>query len=182
MKIGEAKKFYNGQLENLHKKQAQIQERLKAQDIAPLTKEEQGVILELSDKFQKSIDATQMFLENLNVMEMNLQNAENARQQGKAVGKAYTELGKCIETARRIASGASVPAKDEQKLMEFSMEMYLAAKNAAMMKKNKSDEEYDSLWEDEENDGQKSADIDAKIAEHTVPSAITPDVSMDIEI
>lgn len=183
MKIGEAKKFYNGQLSSLQQKQGQLQDRLKAQDIAPLTKEEQGVILELSDKVQKNIDATQTFLDNLNEMEINLLNAENAKLQGEAAEEAYSDLGKCIETARRIASGAKVPAEDEQRLMEFSMEMYLTAKNAAMLEKSKSDKEYDSLWEDEEdNDAVSPEDIENQVAEHTVPFSAPSDISADIDI
>lgn len=184
MKIGEARKYYTEQLSKLHERQEQLQKRLKEQDTIPLAKEEQGVILELSDRVQKSIDTTQNFLNSLGMLEMNLRNAENARQQSEKASEAYSDLAKCIETARRIASGAKVPAKDEQKLMEFSMEMYLAAKNAAMLEKNP-DKEYDSLWEDEEeSDGLSAEDIEKKTADHELPIA-APSVSVpsiDIEV
>jgi len=45
--------------------------------------------------------------------------------------------------------GGIVPPTDEKKLMEYSMELYQAAKNiGALAKKEK--EEYKSLWDDEE--------------------------------
>ncbi len=54
-----------------------------------------------------------------------------------------------MEVARRIMKGAKVPASDEKKLMEYSMELYMAAKNMAVLNENKKKEEYDSLWDDE---------------------------------
>ena len=64
------------------------------------------------------------------------------------------------------------------------MEMYLAAKNAAMLEKN-SDKEYDSLWEDEEeSNGLSAEDIEQKTADHELPIA-APSVSVpsiDIEV
>ena len=53
---------------------------------------------------------------------------------------------KIMEVARRIMKGAKVPASDEKKLMEYSMELYMAAKNMAVLNENKKKEEYDSLW------------------------------------
>ena len=55
-----------------------------------------------------------------------------------------------MEVARRLMKGGIVPASDEKKLMEFSMEMYQAAKNMGAMAKQREKEEYDSLWEEEE--------------------------------
>ena len=54
--------------------------------------------------------------------------------------------------------GAIVPAKDEKKLMEFSMEMYQAAKNIGAMAKKKEKEEYDSLWDDKEKNTTEQED------------------------
>ena len=56
---------------------------------------------------------------------------------------------KIMEVARRIMKGAKVPASDGEKLMEYSMELYMAAKNMAVLNENKKKEEYDSLWDDE---------------------------------
>jgi hypothetical protein len=57
-----------------------------------------------------------------------------------------------MEIARRISKGDKVPASDEQKLMEFNMEIYQMAKNMAVMNANKKHKEWDSLWDDEEDD------------------------------
>jgi len=177
MKIGEAKIYYKERLEGLREKQEALLRKQKDWNINAATEEEQGVILELSEKVQKQIDETQKFMSNLSMLEMGLHNAEASRRQGEAMAEAYEDMGKCIETARRIASGAQVPPSDEQKLMEFSLEMYLAAKNMAM--NMHSDEEYDSLWEDEEDSGPEP-DIDEMVANHEV-ALETPNLS-DIDI
>ena len=43
-----------------------------------------------------------------------------------------------------------MPAADEKKLMEFSMEMYQTAKNVGAMVQRQKREKYDSLWGEEE--------------------------------
>lgn len=177
MKIGEAKLYYKERLEGLREKQELLFKKQQDLNVNTATDEERGVILELSEKVQKQIDETQKFMSNLSTLEMGLQNAEASKRAGEAAAEAYEDMGKCIETARRIASGAQVPPSDEQKLMEFSFEMYLSAKNAAMNLDN--DDEYDSLWEDEEDDGPEP-DIDEMVANHEVPLA-TPELS-DIDI
>ena len=76
-------------------------------------------------------------------------NMEVAKQQGEAMEEGMVDLGKIMEVARRIMNGGIVPPTDEKKLMEYSMELYQAAKNiGALVKKEK--EEFDSLWEEEE--------------------------------
>ena len=91
---------------------------------------------------------------------------------------AAKEEAKIFETARRIAKGAKVPAKDEKKVMDYSMELYMAAKNAAMlanMKKNKKKEEYDSLWDDEE---EKSDNPDPReVADNSDYVGPTPEIA-----
>lgn len=84
----------------------------------------------------------------LAMMDANLQNAESAKQQAEATAESFKELLKIMEVFRRIAKGAKVPPEDERKLMEYNPEMYMMAKRLAMM--CQSDEEYDSLWADEE--------------------------------
>ena len=78
-----------------------------------------------------------------------ISNMEAAKQQGEAMEESMVDLGKIMEVARRIMKGGIVPPTDEKKLMEYSMELYQAAKNiGALVKKEK--EEYDSLWEEKE--------------------------------
>lgn len=69
-----------------------------------------------------------------------------ARQQGEAMGETFDDLAKMLEIARRISSGGRVPSQDEQKLLEYSKELYMMAKSAAAMAK--SEEKYDSLIKD----------------------------------
>ena len=64
--------------------------------------------------------------------------------------KAYEDMAKLLEIARRISSGDKVPYKDEKKLLEFSPELYQAAKVAAILHANKKPKEHKSMFEDEE--------------------------------
>jgi len=64
-----------------------------------------------------------------------------------------------------------VPASDEKKLMEFSMEMYQAAKNIGAMAKEK--EEYDTLWEEEE---EKEYEDPNEVADNTEAFAEGPEI------
>lgn len=77
-------------------------------------------------------------------------NMVSAEQQGDAMKEYVEDLGKIMEVARRIMKGGIVPATDEKKLMEFSMELYQSAKSIGAMIRNRDKEEYDSLWEVEE--------------------------------
>ncbi len=77
-------------------------------------------------------------------------NALSAQQQGDAMEKYVEDLAKIMEVARRIMKGGIVPASDEKKLMEFSMELYQSAKSIGAMMRLKEKEEYDSLWKEEE--------------------------------
>ena len=56
---------------------------------------------------------------------------------------------KILEVFRRISKGDRVPAADEKKLMEYSSELYMTAKNMALMVQNSEREKHKSLWEDE---------------------------------
>ena len=77
-------------------------------------------------------------------------NMVSANQQGDAMEEYVEDLGKIMEVARRLMKGDIVPATDEKKLMEYSMEMYQAAKNIGSMVRKKEREEHDSLWDDDE--------------------------------
>ena len=73
-----------------------------------------------------------------------------SEQQCDAMEEYAEDLGKIMEVARRIMKGGTVPPNDEKKLMDYSFEMYQAAKNIGAMVKQRKKEEYESLWEDEE--------------------------------
>ena len=69
-------------------------------------------------------------------------NAEVSRPQSDVMQEKSDDMAKIMEVARRIVKGAKVPASDEKKLMDYSMEVYLAAKNLAMLNERKKREKY----------------------------------------
>ena len=85
-----------------------------------------------------------------------------------------------LEIYHRIASGGQVPPEDEQRLMEYNHELYMAAKTAAMLQEGDG-EKYDSLFEDEEekNGEEKTASEIAGEAEISVPGG-GGDAGLDI--
>ena len=130
-----------------------------------------------------TIDAvTQRFDENQEVLDrlaeehMLVWNVEVARQQSDAAKDYDEDMAKIMEVARRIGKGAKVPASDEKKLMDYSMEVYLAAKNLAMMNERKKREKYKSLWEDEDEKQRQEYDPQEK-AENAETSVGLPDTS-----
>jgi len=161
MKIGEAQKLYREQRQILtEQRKALISQREQIKKMRAdglINKDDQKLLieeaatLELSIKdINKKFDQNQKVLDRLSEMYSLAWNMEVARQQADAAEDYGEELAKIMEIARRIASGASVPAKDEKKLMEFSKDMYMAAKQAAMLHEDKKKKKYDSLWDDEE--------------------------------
>ncbi len=75
-------------------------------------------------------------------------NARAAKQQTEAAKREGETMAKAMEVARRISKGGHVPAQDERFLMQFSQEMYMAAKLMAAMAEEHKEE--DSVLEDEE--------------------------------
>ena len=69
--------------------------------------------------------------------------------------------------------GAIVPASDEKKLMEFSMEMYQTAKNVGAIAKQQKREKYDTLWGEE---GEKTYDDPRHAAENAQTTWEGPEV------
>ncbi|MCI8804356.1 MAG: hypothetical protein HFE59_00395 [Clostridiales bacterium] len=99
-----------------------------------------------SEKAKKSVqdfmtiseEAKQMFLKQL----------EDSKKENP-----YEDLIKLIEIANRIAKGDKVPLSDEKKLLEKEPDMYLSAKMAATLNKDKKHKNHKALFEDEENGG-----------------------------
>lgn len=120
----------------------------------------------MNEKF----DENQEVLDRLMQQYVSVFNAEVSKQQKDAMTDAALEMGKIMETARRIGKGARVPATDEKKVMDYSMELYLAAKNLALLNKmkEKKKEEYDSLWGDEEEKQEYDPEGKAENAETSV--------------
>lgn len=162
MKIGEARAVYSAQLQkywnqklSLAKQKKQLEEKAK---ILPNEKEQfaqEAVALELSyNAVTEKYEEYHNFMEQVNTLHTTLFNAEVSKQQGEAMAEYTQDIVKIMEVARRIAKGAKVPYSDEQKLMEYNMEMYMSAKNLAMINMQKKKEEYESLWDEEKDKGE----------------------------
>ena len=145
---------------------------------------EEAATLELSIReVNKQFDENQEVLDGLIEQHAAIWNAEVARQQGDAMQEAAVDLAKIMEVARRISRGAIVPLKDEQKVMDYSMELYLASKNMAVMNAQKKKEEYDSLWEDEDKPKEEydpQGKADNTTVNIDIPELFTPESSGEI--
>ncbi|MBQ3011503.1 MAG: hypothetical protein IJD81_09965 [Oscillospiraceae bacterium] len=172
MKIEEVRKAYSAQLDVLRNQKQALTKLLKDNENDPGAQNFDRV--EISRELavvDAQYEATMGVMEDIMARKTAIHNAEVARQQSEVLSEAADDLAKIMEIYRRIASGGEVPQKDEQKLMEYSKELYMAAKTAAMMKQGEG-EKYDSLFEDEEPaDGRtKSANEIAGEAEIAVPA------------
>jgi len=158
MKIGEAKVIYRNQIsayqeqKNILAKQKQtLEEKMKYDPRAKELFAEEAATLELTiNALDKKQTEYQDYMSKLNAQWAGQVNALVAKQQGEAMEEYNQDLMKVMEVARRLMKGAIVPPTDEKKLMEYSMELYQAAKNIGSMVRQREKEEYDSLWKDEE--------------------------------
>lgn len=180
MKVGEAQKLYRAQRaaiidrrRKLVKKKEELDKKIKttfdSEKREVYTNE--AATLELSiGALNEKFDENQEVLDRLTQQYASVFNAEASKQQKDAMEDAAVEMGKIMEVARRIGKGARVPANDEKKVMDYSMELYMAAKNLAMINKmnKKKKEEYDSLWGDEEEKKEYDPEGKAENAETSV--------------
>ena len=170
MKIQDAKKAYAAQMDTLWTRKRALSQALKncQQGGAPNV-DRVEISRELST-VDAQYNEAQGVMESIIERETAIHNAEVAKQQGNALSKAAKEMGKMLEIYRRIASGGQVPPEDEQRLMEYNHELYMAAKTAAMLQEGDG-EKYESLFEDEEekNGEEKTASEIAGEAEISVP-------------
>ena len=157
MKIAEARQLYSTQIRAyqeqhtaLFKQKKELEEKMKTEENGSIIYANEAATLELSIKaVEEQKSQYQEYMDKLMQQWNAVANMEVAKQQGEAMEEYAVDLGKIMEVARRIMKGGIVPPTDEQKLMEYSMELYQAAKNiGALVKKEK--EEYESLWEDDE--------------------------------
>ncbi len=161
MKIGEARNAYYAQYQKFSSAAADVAKRREEAEknarLHPMQAkefEEEAATLELSfnalnSKAEEYLNYQSEIIE----MEVALANMESAKQQGEAMEASAAEEMKIMETARRIMKGDIVPPQDEEKLMKFNFKLYMAAKNMGMLAKEH--EEDESLWEDEEEAGEK---------------------------
>lgn len=163
MKIGEAliayrceRKMLVQQQRELCRQRDSLEKRMNAVPDGKEIFAREAATLELS------IDQTRArFEENLKVLDQLIEegaavfNGEVSRQQSDVMQEYVEDLAKIMEVARRISNGDIVPATDEKRLLDYSFELYQAAKNMGAIARNKDREEYDSLWKDEDEEQQE---------------------------
>jgi len=181
MKIRDAKQMYTAHRSALWEKRQALSKLLKEQEQGnPVTASFDRV--ELSRELSRTdaqYEAVDQALQGITAAESAVRMVEDNRQQCETAAKAADEMVKIMEVYRRIASGAKVPPQDEKKLMEYDFKLYMAAKQAALMAKE-NDEEYDSLWDEEDEPGeQKDSGEVAGDTEISVPAPET--VSSSVE-
>ena len=185
MKIGEAQQIYREQVKAYQQQKAALSKQLKTvqsrmestqneEDKALFSKD--AAVLELSIK---ELDDKQKeyrdYLDKLADQYCAYWNATVAEQQADAYKEYGEEMGKIMEVARRIMKGATVPQSDEKKLMDFSYELYTAAKTVGEMvrRQKEKDEKYDTLWGDKED---KEYDDPQEVAENATAAADGPEL------
>ena len=182
MKIGEARQIYNTQIRAyqeqkvaLSKQKKELESKMNSVPDGKTVYANEAAVLELTIK---AVDEKQTeyqdYMDKLLAQWNAKANMVSAEQQGDAMEEYVENIGKIMEVARRLMKGAIVPAKDEQKLMEYSMEMYQAAKNMGMLAKQKEKEEYDSLWDEDEE--KKVYEDPMEVADNTEALADGPAV------
>lgn len=158
MKISETRQIYSAQIKEYHQQQiALAKQKKELEHKINTTPDGQSVYANEAAVLQLTIEAVDAkqdeyrnYMEKLQEQWTATANMVSAQQQGDAMAEGMEDLGKIMEVARRIMKGGIVPPSDEQKLMDYSMELYQAAKNMGILAKQKEREEYDSLWEEEE--------------------------------
>jgi len=173
MKIRDAKQAYSASLNALQARRLALRKTLQEQEKAPdagqgFDRVELSRELSLLDA---QYEAVQGGMEDIMARENMIHDAAAAKQQGEAMAESFAELRKILEVFRRIASGGRVPPGDERKLMEYSKELYMTAKNMALIAAQE-DKEYDSLWDDEEEEEEAPPD---EIAANAEISAASPE-------
>lgn len=181
MKISEARQLYSTQIKSYHEQQmALAKQKQELESKIKLAGNDKELYANETATLELTIEAVNEkqneykdYMEKLIEQWSATANMVSAEQQGEAMEEIYADMGKIMEVARRIMKGGIVPAQDEKKLMEFSMEMYQAAKNMGAMARQKEKEEYDSLWGDEE---EKELEDPMETADNTEAFAQGPDI------
>lgn len=175
MTIREARQNYSAQLSEIRMERQALQKAMQEQEKQTEGNFDRITFSEELKKLDAAYQATQGVLEKINARGTLIEETESARQQRDAAIEQAQEMLKCLETARRISAGDKVPAKDEKKLMEFSQELYMAAKNMAFLRAQQEEQakrkKHDSLWEDEEKEEPDSPREIAANTEISVPKA-----------
>lgn len=188
MKIIEARKLYHAQIRTyqeqqvaLSKQKKELEDKMKLEENGKTIYANEAAVLELTMKAVEEKQAEyEDYLSKLTGQWAATANMVSTKQQGEAMKEYVADLGKIMEVARRLMKGGIVPANDEKKLMEYSMEMYQMAKNMGSLAKQREKEEYDSLW-DEKNE-KKVYEDPTEVADNTEAFAEGPEIVEVTEI
>lgn len=182
MKISEARQIYSAQIKVyreqkvvLSKQKQELEGKINAIPDGKTVYANEAAILELT---MKAVDEKQTeyqdYMEKLLGQWNAKVNMVSSEQQDEAMKKYTEDLGKIMEVARRLMKGAVVPETDEKKLMEYSMELYQAAKNIGAMANQREKDKYDSLWDEDEEETEYEDPVEA--ADNTEAFASGPKV------
>lgn len=185
MKIKEAQQLYREQVKAYQQQKQALSKQLSSlRADMEITEDEEkktafskeAVVLELSigalnDKQKEYQD----YLDELTEQYCAQYNAKVSEQQADAYKEYAEDLGKILEVARRIMKGGVVPQSDEKKLMDFDYKLYQMAKSIGEMAKRMKEEqeEYDTLWQDEE---EKELEDPQEAAENATAPGAGPDI------
>jgi len=184
MKIGEAQQIYREQIQAYQDQKIAISKKLKdvrSKATSSLKGQEQyraeadSLELTLTALDEKQTEY-QDYLNKLSEQYCAYWNVTIAEQQADAAEEYAVDMAKILEVARRIMKGGIVPATDEKKLMEFSMEMYQMAKNIGSMVQREKKEKYKTLWEEEEEKGEKEYNDPQEVAENAEAASGAPEI------
>ena len=180
MKISEVRIQYNQQIKSYREQQVLLADRKKELEqkirttpdgVTVFANEAATLELQMNAVNEKQ-DEYREYMDKLMEQWAAVANMESSKQQGEAMEEYYEDMGKIMEVARRIMKGGIVPADDEKKLMEYSMELYQAAKNMGALAKER--EEYDTLWEEEPEEGEPADPME--VADNTEAFAAGPEI------
>ena len=180
MKIGEAQQIYRSQVKAYQEQKSAVSKqlqnvraRMEHSTVNREQYEKEAATLELTlDALKGKQEEYQDYLDKLAEQYCAYWNATVADQQADAAKEYTINLGKIMEVARRIMRGGIVPAADEKKLMEYSRELYQAAKNIGSLVQHGKKEKYKSLWDDDEK--KKEYDDPQEVAENAEASTGGP--------
>lgn len=151
MKLGQAQKLAREQMNVLFRKKQELTKLLDGElPNGTIGSYDRVELTKALSVIEEEYELTRAAAQQLTARQTNLQNAEIARQQSEAAAEAAEDLMKILEVFRRIAKGDHVPPEDEKRLMEYSTELYMAAKNMALMNRSEETEKHKSLWEEED--------------------------------
>lgn len=181
MKIGEAQQIYREQVREYQAQKLSVSKQLtdirSRMEASPNDQKQYGseaAVLELTlGSLNEKQTEYQDYLSELAEQYCAYWNRTVAEQQADAAEEYAVEMSKIMEVARRIMKGGIVPAADERKLMEFSVEMYQTAKSVGAMVQRQKKEKYDSLWGDEE---EKEYDDPMEVAENAEVASTGPEI------